>query len=79
MQNGYNRISGKKTLALVIILIALILFLTVYSVYLMLRKSSVLTKSTSYDKPMEINKIQEFPTKSPRQNNTPDIPTRFGD
>lgn len=81
MENGsYNRISGRKTLILVIALIALILILTIYSVFLVFRRSNVLTKSTSIDKPIEVQTVKTTPNELPRIQKDPNgIPTRLGD
>jgi flagellar basal body-associated protein FliL len=43
MENGsYNKISGRKTLILVVALIVVIIILSVYTVFMMVKKSSVI-------------------------------------
>lgn len=70
---GYNKISGRKTLILVILIMTAIIFLSVYSIYLMLRKSSVVTNSSYFEKPATIE--GQNPTTPP----TPGSLERFGD
>jgi flagellar basal body-associated protein FliL len=65
-KSNYNKTSGRKTLILVIVLIAIILFLTIYAVFLAVRKSSVITGSSYY----------EVPTPTPTEVPTP-APTIF--
>lgn len=73
MTNGnYNKISGKKTLALVIGLILLIIVLSAYTVYLMLRRSAVITNSSYYEKP-------ESAVVTPTETLFQPFPARHGD
>lgn len=70
---SYNKISGKKTLVLVIALITLIIMLSVYSIFLVVRKSSVITNSSYYEGPDAF----EEPTPTPHP--FPDYLQRSGD
>jgi uncharacterized membrane protein YukC len=70
---SYNKISGKKTLALVITLIVLIIALSVYSIFLVVRKSSVITNSSYYEGPDAFDEI------TPTPQSFPDYLQRSGD
>jgi cell division protein FtsN len=63
---GYNRISGKKTLALVTALIVTIIALSIISIFMLYKNSTVVTNSSYYEKPTPTNTptptIQTIPT-----------------
>jgi hypothetical protein len=48
---GYSKISGRKTQILVIVLIATILVLTIYAVYIAVRNQDIKTGSFYYEAP----------------------------
>ena len=53
-ENGYNRESGKKTLMFVGTIIVIIIILTVLSLFMIIRKSSVLIQSKTFEKSKQI-------------------------
>jgi hypothetical protein len=70
---NYNKISGRKTMILVIAIIATILLLTIYSIISIYSRSSVKTGSFYYEAP------SPTPTVSPTTSPTPFIPQIYGD
>ncbi len=44
-ESGYNKESGRKTLILIVSLIAIIVVLATFSVYLILQRTSIMTSS----------------------------------